>query len=731
MRARIIIAVRVLLWIALNGPRPVDRWVGRLMKIVAARRVARLQFGPAFVFYALLAHAQKDDAARRWFAPAVHGSLLHRLRFRIRSLAILPGIPYTATRLAAYVLAVGEADRVRPLLGQYASNSSDHQLRAAFELDFQQYGYEPARDCLAEALDRAMALVRSGSSAVPAHLSNDIFDVALYLVGVASRQADFQFAADVFRRLVAPHDVDKHRIARACLVEGDLEIARNDPLRAIALYRRALFHLDPPSRPRDETHTVLIGRAFSGMMYADLLRGDNRRFIEHCLLLIEGSPSQLTICRNLCFFLLCQGRHDELAVLQQRFRQLNNKFYGLIAQYFLNYASLWKHLVSEASQATAPLAPASRSRPVLLVLPAWGRAYVEHLLTIAIPTLRAPGNLIDFARGRALTVVIYTDTTGADTIRASDAFRRLSDDVSCEIVTLPESLFDTKFSIIWGWKISILALAHGMALNLAKARAAGVIFWAPDIVMSTGYFDALSSLIDGDHDIVFCTHLRLDGRSTIPILRSLHDRATDTLPIEMTTLNTLVRSQLVPPLREFLCDDGIWSLWPNFLMWKLPEDGFALHSFFHHPLYLSPDAARLFDGTPFFSNDSDLITRIAEGVPPARRKVMQGTEGAAACQLTQDEEPDGDLGYRFNPVGKLTLRQMAHFAHRQCALARWQLQWRVLAGTSDPGAAAALAPTIAPIIETITRAMTEIAATVGDHRYVPGLWLDTVPKVGL
>lgn len=78
-----------------------------------------------------------------------------------------------------------------------------------------------------------------------------------------------------------------------------------------------------------------------------------------------------------------------------------------------------------------------------IVTVVWGSAYVDFFLRTTLPNQLSSGNLSAFAEANT-TYKIYTDSQDEVVIRASESFRRLSNLLHTEIITIDHLQYDYK-----------------------------------------------------------------------------------------------------------------------------------------------------------------------------------------------------------------------------------------------------------------------------------------------
>src|SRR3990167_4732801 len=134
------------------------------------------------------------------------------------------------------------------------------------------------------------------------------------------------------------------------------------------------------------------------------------------------------------------------------------------------------------------------------LIPVWGKAYVEYLLTFALPTLLAPNNLPWLPNRAVSQFTFITRAEDEKNIRASKLFARL------------EALIPVKFIFLDFYQSDreekLNQLGNALRLGAGEALGRGYcLFFHPDGIYSDG-IDRKSTRLNSSHSqisyAVFC-----------------------------------------------------------------------------------------------------------------------------------------------------------------------------------------------------------------------------------
>ena len=282
-----------------------------------------------------------------------------------------------------------------------------------------------------------------------------------------------------------------------------------------------------------------------------------------------------------------------------------------------------------------------------LVTPVWGEAYTELFLTVVLPTLLSPGNLLAFARRGVRAVYwIYTRSEDAERIRQSPAFARLAEAMSAEIELIDE------LDCAGDSKYRTLARCHCRAIAAAEADGAGMMFPPPDEIWSEGAFDRLLALAAAGKRVALVPGVRVTKETFMPAVleRGLPGTGAGA-PLGARELARLVLAHLHPYCAAQFWDSPCFNSWPSHVYWRVADRGFVARCFHMHPLMVIP---RHSGAGPSVSLDADFV----ETACPDRDDYYVATDSdeILGCEISRRDQ-FGDY-----PPRRASARRVARWA---------------------------------------------------------------------
>jgi hypothetical protein len=205
--------------------------------------------------------------------------------------------------------------------------------------------------------------------------------------------------------------------------------------------------------------------------------------------------------------------------------------------------------------------------------PVWGAGHLGLFLRIGLPSLLAPGNLPGLPHRTSSRYFIYTRPEDMGVLRASPAFRTLSELMPVAVLPIAGHGADPH---------RLMSDCHMDTMHRADTAGAAAVFLPPDCVWSDGSMVRLQNLADGGKSVVHMSGIRLDRDSVLPEL--CEHAAGGVLSITGRTLVGMGLRHLHPIALSHFWNEHAGGLMPANLIWSVPGEGLLLRCFHLHPL---------------------------------------------------------------------------------------------------------------------------------------------------
>lgn len=164
-----------------------------------------------------------------------------------------------------------------------------------------------------------------------------------------------------------------------------------------------------------------------------------------------------------------------------------------------------------------PVSGSTRARrPVRLVTYAWGRKYIDDLLTLTLPGVLAPGNLPALADAFPCEFVLLTQRAHFDHIRASASFRRLEATCAAQLVPIDDLVATTSaygHSLTWTLFRSFEDLGDSVTET-------NLLFFNADWIPADGSYRSLIAPLEAGSRLIVAPSYCVREEAVIPLLRS-------------------------------------------------------------------------------------------------------------------------------------------------------------------------------------------------------------------
>jgi hypothetical protein len=206
--------------------------------------------------------------------------------------------------------------------------------------------------------------------------------------------------------------------------------------------------------------------------------------------------------------------------------------------------------------------------------PVWGKGHIELFQTVGLPSLLAPGNLPAVTDPAECRYFIYTRASDLETLKDSEAFRRLEALIPVEVRLVPEPIEVPHHTMSW---------CHADTLRRADEDDVAAVFLPPDCVWSDGSLRQLQALADSGKSVVHISGVRLNRDTVLPALEQLGGED-GTLSIKPQALVDLGLKHLHTIAVSHFWGEREGGLLPANLYWSVPGQGLLLRCFHLHPL---------------------------------------------------------------------------------------------------------------------------------------------------
>jgi hypothetical protein len=196
-------------------------------------------------------------------------------------------------------------------------------------------------------------------------------------------------------------------------------------------------------------------------------------------------------------------------------------------------------------------------QPARVITTAWGKGYLDELLTVTLPALIAPGNLPALAQLFECEVVLVTETAFFESVRRTSIFQQIEKICQARLVSLDD--------------LVMTRLHYGMALTHAYMRGFQdlgdrvtdwyLMFLNSDFVLADGSYRHLAQrMLAGDRLIVAPSYCVVEERLK-PILRYvLTDPQTNVLAIPPREMAALAIANRHYTIRGKTVNQQIYSM---------------------------------------------------------------------------------------------------------------------------------------------------------------------------
>ena len=311
---------------------------------------------------------------------------------------------------------------------------------------------------------------------------------------------------------------------------------------------------------------------------------------------------------------------------------------------------------SSTTERALPVTPAREQIPFNYGIPVWGKAYVDKLCRIGIPSLLSPRNIPAMPNNDVSVFTIITTPDDAKLIRSAPIFRLLERHIQVAFLDLPADgkLPDGASSADWdrGRKYSLLMIAHSMVADQMMGRGCAV-FLGPDAIYTDGMATALHRHIAAGKQAVLGLGPRVAEETIVPALAEL-GLLNDGEPLAVAPREgvKLLMRHLHHDIRVHRWTSPFFPQAPYMCSWDMP-DGMLVRAFGMHPYVV--DYRDLAGWTPRVRDCSPVDGTFIKDCAITWDRIHQVTDSDEFFCLSLTPMHSRDYGHEANtdPVGTL------------------------------------------------------------------------------
>jgi len=224
-----------------------------------------------------------------------------------------------------------------------------------------------------------------------------------------------------------------------------------------------------------------------------------------------------------------------------------------------------------------------RRHRIRMLIPLWGARYYEQWLSLAGPSLLAPGNILHLHEHTRFELVFLCKLQDSDFFQKNALLRKLSDQIQIKLITIDE-FFPPRQSVSYSVPLT-LAFAKGIRDLGEEGLGTFVIEMNADFVLSEGSLAAVLRRIEEGYHIITAPSLRVVEHEARPVLeRRLREQgegcfsARAMMAIAERHLHQTVRARTINrnPIVE--------AWYYHIIYWRLSPTCLAGRSFLLQPL---------------------------------------------------------------------------------------------------------------------------------------------------
>ena len=313
----------------------------------------------------------------------------------------------------------------------------------------------------------------------------------------------------------------------------------------------------------------------------------------------------------------------------------------------------------------------------VISIPVWGENYFEMLVGYSLPALFTHNNAEVFIKSYNIEILISTDLQTKEKIEKSELYKLNYDKYKFIFHIIPNILFESRFKDVLGNKIALMSYAHRCAVYHSKINNSGIIFIAPDMVISDHYLSKVDEILKKNKKIIFCHNLGIDKRKIMNNELIKSHKSNNLLKLNKTEIDKLINELYNIENIYDMTGNGIRTSWP----WKIiyqDKSNYVVHASYHHPFLVKHDIIEKICNNPCFSNDSGFVYKIDKVINGDYSKIHL-IDGKEITSFTLEDLDDKSI--ISLPYGKqLSSKEIATWNLKQQKICRWFIKMPIYFG---------------------------------------------------
>jgi hypothetical protein len=230
----------------------------------------------------------------------------------------------------------------------------------------------------------------------------------------------------------------------------------------------------------------------------------------------------------------------------------------------------------------------NEKKMLILSFSVWGDKYIKFFNNYCIPCILADGNLPAVAKLRNISIDIYAHSQDIIKIKSQTLFKSLSDLCNINFIEFQQKLVTCE-----GYKrndsafrYNIYGGFHHLSIERARSIGADVMCLGPDNIYSNGSFFNYVKFIEEGYNAVFFTATRVQSEFLEPVLDTIKDLNSGTLPITSDEMVNFSTQYIHHSFLQYIVTDKNTPVWRSafFIPYK---HGFYIRSYHYHPVIIS------------------------------------------------------------------------------------------------------------------------------------------------
>lgn len=224
------------------------------------------------------------------------------------------------------------------------------------------------------------------------------------------------------------------------------------------------------------------------------------------------------------------------------------------------------------------LAPTKHILKYVIIVPVWGKEYVDLFTQYSLPSHLASGNVdaLEYP-----TYLICCTSQDEQNIRNSASFKILESQTS-------QILFIKKEKRFFDNNITMMSRLYKAGINHPFSIDSGLIFLNADLIVPHNTFFKIKTILSRDKRVIYTPCLRTIKENLMPLLEK-YKRKKGVIEIDRLSLVKLTLENLHPIMLGGFIEESHGSFVPSNLFWEVKGEGLISHNFHLHPLAVYPE----------------------------------------------------------------------------------------------------------------------------------------------